>query len=67
MIHIVKVKYRVSEYMVEDDHTVSKLFTVEAENQTEAENKIYKHFDDLSDPYDETYYVIDCDFVQHIK
>lgn len=68
MIHLVKVKYRISEYMVDDDdRIVSKLFTVNADNETEAENKIYKHFDNLSDPYDTSYWVMDCDFVEHIE
>ena len=40
MIHLVKVKYRISEYMVDDDdRIVSKLFTVEADDTIEAENK----------------------------
>ncbi|UVD32526.1 hypothetical protein ENTB43_087 [Enterobacter phage Entb_43] len=67
MIHLVKVKYRISEYMVDDDLIVSKLFTVDADDTIEAENKIYKHFDNLSDPYDTSYWVIDCDFVEHIE
>lgn len=67
MIHLVKVKYSISEYMVDEDRIVSKLFTVDANDKIEAEIKIYKHFYNLSEPYDISYYVINCDFVEHIE
>lgn len=52
-----KVVIRRSEYM-EDGYTLNEFFvTVEASSDEEAEDKIYKHYDDKSDRYGTMYMV----------
>jgi hypothetical protein len=44
-----------------------ELFTVDADSDGEAEQKVYDYFNNISDPYGTSYFVYDCDAVKHLS
>ncbi len=56
-IYLVNIEYRVSQYMIDGEDLKSKTHLVYAENETDASDKITKHYEDKSSPYS-TYYSI---------
>lgn len=66
-MRLVQVRYRKNEYMCDETEIYEKLFTVDANSDGEAEQKVYDYFEERSEQYSTTYDVLDCDAVTHIS
>ncbi|MCO0615355.1 hypothetical protein M8756_18945 [Lutimaribacter sp. EGI FJ00015] len=66
-MRLVQVRYRIAEYMEDGGRIKEELFTVDADSDGEAEQKVYDYFNNISDPYGTSYFVYDCDAVKHLS
>lgn len=67
--YMANVRYRKEYYMEDDDDgkILEKNFTISADDETEAENKVYAYFNDKTDPYCVVYNVLDVDIWTHLE
>lgn len=66
MMRMVKVVYEEAEYMG-DSKMIEEFVTVEADSETQIIDKVYRHFNDMSDPYGTMYNIYRLDVLVHIS
>lgn len=65
--YMASVRYRIEHYMDDDVDEREQNFTISADNETEAENKVYAYFNKKTDPYNVYYNVVDVDIWTHLE
>ncbi len=66
MMRLVKVVVEESEYMG-DSRMIEEFVTVEADSESEIVDKVYRHFDNMSDSYGTMYNIYRLDVIVHIN
>ncbi|APD20526.1 hypothetical protein KNT59_gp297 [Klebsiella phage KPV15] len=66
MMRLVKVVVEESEYMG-DSRMIEEFVTVEADSESEIADKVYRHFDNMSDSYGTMYNIYRLDVIVHIN